>query len=154
MFFLIRMAFWLGLILLILPIGLSSDGGRQIGALQAMGAVQAAIADMRGFCQRQPDACAVGGEMISHLTDKAQAGAKWVYETIGSPKGETLGKPDGHGKSDATGPFEPARQNAASDKDGEAPHTLTPQDLAPAWGVDPARGTPAPAAPLPPRRPA
>ncbi len=151
MFFLIRMAFWLALILLILPIGLSSDGGRQIGALQAMGAVQAAIADMRGFCQRQPDACAVGGEMIGHLTDKAQAGAKWVYETIGSPKGETLGKPDGHGKSDAAGPSEPARQNAASDKEGEPAHTLTPQDLAPAWSVDPARG---PAIPLPPRRPA
>lgn len=154
MFFLIRMAFWLALILLILPIGLSSDGGRQIGAWQAMGAVQAAIADMRGFCQRQPDACAVGGEMIEHLTDKAQAGAKWVYDTIGSPKGESLGKPDGHGKTDGTGPAVPPRQNAASDKDGEAPHTLTPQDLAPAWSVDPARGSPAPAMPLPPRRPA
>ncbi len=150
MFFLIRMAFWLGLILLILPIGLSSDGGRQIGAWQAMGAVQAAIADARGFCQRQPEACSVGGEMIEHLTDKAQAGAKWVYETIGSPKGDTLGKP---AKADTA---LPARQNAATDKDGEAPHSLTPQDLVPAWGAEPGHGTPAPVPgmPLPPRRPA
>ncbi|WP_029003686.1 DUF5330 domain-containing protein [Azorhizobium doebereinerae] len=148
MFFLIRMAFWLALILLILPIGLTSDGGRQVGAWQALSAVQAAIADARGFCQRQPDACAVGGEMLGHLTDKAQAGAKWVYDTIGTPKGE-------HGKADAqAAPAEPARQNAG--KDGEASHDLTPQDLAPAWAVEPARAAPpaAPGMPLPPRRPA
>ncbi|GGF52868.1 hypothetical protein GCM10007301_10460 [Azorhizobium oxalatiphilum] len=140
MFFLIRMAFWIGLILLILPIGLTSDGGRQVGAFEAFGAVQAAISDARGFCQRQPEACAVGGEMLSHITDKAQAGARWVYETIGAQKGE---------HSPALP--EPAQQNAAQ----PAPHGLTPQDLSPAWSGEPAApAAPAPGMPLPPRRPA
>lgn len=149
MFFLIRMAFWIGLILLILPIGLTSDGGKQVGAFEAFGAVQAAISDARGFCQRQPDACAVGGEMLSHITDKAQAGARWVYETIGAQKGEH-------------NPALPGQQNAgqAPQANGQMPqgqpaHGLTPQDLAPSWTGEPAApAAPASGMPLPPRRPA
>lgn len=138
MFFLLRMAFWLGLILLILPIGTSSDGGRQIGAWQALSAAQSVLSDLRGFCQRQPDACAVGGEMASNVLDKAQVGAKWLYDTFGTKAGTEQGQPAAH-----TG------------------GTLAPQDLTPAWSVDPpsapalAPGAPMPAiVPLPPRRPA
>ena len=139
MFFLIRMAFWLGLILLLLPIGTASDGGREIGAWQAISAVQSAVADASGFCERQPDACAVGGDVLVHLTDKAQAGAKWIYEHVGS-----------------------ARPADAGDKSAPV-NALTPQDLVPAWGgqgEETARPQPAtppiqPASvPLPPRRPA
>ena len=139
MFFLLRMAFWLALILLILPIGTSSDGGRQIGAWQALSAAQSVVADARGFCQRQPDACEVGGEMFSHILDKAQMSAKWLYDNFGSHSGtEAPRAPDSaHGGS-----------------------TLTPQDLLPGWGGEPA--APAGAAPqapsfsvpLPQRRPA
>jgi len=137
MFFLIRMAFWLGLILLLLPIGTSSDGGREIGAWQAISAVQSAVADASGFCDRQPDACAVGGDVLVHLTDKAQAGAKWIYEHVGSAP-----RPSDDGEK-------PAPVNA-----------LTPQDLVPAWGGQGEESTkPQPAGqpasvPLPPRRPA
>ena len=61
MFFLLRMAFWLGLVLLLLPISTSEDGSRQIGAWQALSAAQSALSDLSGFCDRQPQACAVGG---------------------------------------------------------------------------------------------
>ncbi len=137
MFFLLRMAFWLALILLILPIGTSSDGGRQIGAWQALSAAQSVLADARGFCQRQPDACAVGGEMMSHILDKAQMSAKWLYDNFGAHSGaEAPRAPEAHGGS-----------------------TLTPQDLLPNWGGDPAAPGAAPQAPsfgvpLPQRRPA
>ncbi len=140
MFFLLRMAFWLALILLILPIGVTSDGGRQIGAWQAFTAVQAAINDARGFCQRQPDACAVGGEMLDHMAEKAQASAKWVYDAIGAHKADA-----------GTAPAAPQPSAA---KEGSVSHDLTPQDLAPAWSLEPQRGAPAPGMPLPPRRPA
>ncbi|TCT02972.1 DUF5330 domain-containing protein [Aquabacter spiritensis] len=137
MFFLIRMAFWLAVVLMLLPISTSEDGTRQIGAFQALGAAQSAFSDVGGFCQRQPDACAVGGQLLAHLGDKAQAGAKWLYENIGS----------------AQVPVE------TGDTAPPAVHSLTPQDLAPAWGgaIGEAQKPAAPAAPsipLPPRRPA
>ncbi|MGU3492795.1 DUF5330 domain-containing protein [Xanthobacteraceae bacterium A53D] len=155
MFFLLRMAFWIGLILLILPIGLSSEGGKQVGALEAFGAVQAAISDARGFCDRQPEACAVGGNLFGHITDKAQAGARWVYETIGQHKGEPT--PIDASAAPASGqPSHPAKamapQTAPQPHADQGGHGLTPQDLAPAWAPQP---TPAePGMPLPPRRPA
>lgn len=137
MFFLLRMAFWLGLILLILPIGTSHDGTRQIGAWQALAAAQSVVSDLRGFCQRQPDACALGGEMASNVLDKAQVGAKWLYDTFGA--------------------------KASSEHAPSNTHTggaLTPQDLPSAGSADP---SPAPVSdpgaaapvmiPLPPRRP-
>lgn len=142
MFFLIRMCFWLGLVLLLLPLSTSADGTRQIGAWQALSAAQSALADASGFCQRQPDACAVGGQLLGHLGDKAQAAAGWLLENVGTT----------HDATDAAGPDEKA-----------AGHTLTPQDLLPTWGGDtteapkPANARPAivPASiPLPPRRPA
>ncbi|HQS09166.1 MAG: hypothetical protein B7Y12_08060 [Rhizobiales bacterium 24-66-13] len=131
MFFLIRMTFWLGLILLLLPIGTSSDG-REVGPWQAFVAVQSAVADARGFCQRQPDACAVGGDMLVNLTEKAQVGIKWVADALG------------HARTDAAAPGGSA-----------ASHGLTPQDLVPGWGGEPA-GTPAatPGIPTPLKRPA
>ncbi|MFG1464278.1 DUF5330 domain-containing protein [Xanthobacter sp. DSM 24535] len=127
MFFLIRMTFWLGLILLLLPLGTSGEG-REVGAWQAFVAVQSAVSDARGFCQRQPDACAVGGDMLMQITEKAQVGIKWVADSLG------------HARSEGTAP-----SGAASS------HTLTPQDLVPGWGGEPAA---APGVPTPLKRPA
>lgn len=137
MFFLLRLAFWLGLVLMLLPLSTAEDGTRQIGAWQALTAAQSAIADASGFCERQPQACAVGGQLLAHLGDKAQAAAEWLFANVGSG-----------GSNDASGA-----------------HALTPDDLEPAWGGQsadapksadiPKAAAPAPASiPLPPRRPA
>lgn len=136
MFFLLRMAFWIGLVLLVLPISTAEDGSRQIGAWQALSAAQSALSDLSGFCDRQPQACAVGGQLLGRIGDKAQAAAGWLMENV----------------------------QLSGTRDGA--HALTPQDLAPAWGGDtsPAAKAAEPAAapqtlppagvPLPPRRPA
>ncbi|MFG1297468.1 DUF5330 domain-containing protein [Xanthobacter variabilis] len=136
MFFLLRMAFWIALVLLLLPLGLKGTTGQDVSVFDAFGAVQAVVADARGFCDRQPEACAVGGQMASHLVEKAQAGAQWLSETLGSHDPHAPGTPPA--ATPATG---------AADSQG-----LTPQDLAPAWGngdkVQPAsapQGAPAPA---------
>lgn len=144
MFFLLRLAFWLGIVLLLLPLSISEDGTRQIGAWQAFTAAQSAIADASGFCERQPQACAVGGQLLAHLGDKAHAAVDWLFANVNV--------------NDVTG--------AAGKAGGSA---LTPQDLAPAWGGEageapkstgslPAGAAPAAPAPgsipLPPRRPA
>lgn len=156
MFFLFRVAFWLGLLLLLLPLGLKGTNGSDVSVFDAFGAVQAVVADARGFCARQPDACAVGGQMATHLTEKAQVGAKWLYDTIGAKDAEAS-RPDA--PVDATRPAhdpapDPARAAAPAGTTGAL--ELTPQDLAPVWGggdkgqaVGPAPHAP----PAPARRP-
>ena len=162
MFFLFRLAFWVGLVLLLLPFGLKGSDGRDVSVFDAFGAAQALVADLRGFCDRQPQACAVGGQMAGHLVEKAQVGARWVYESIGHHEGAPPAPVQG------AAPAQPARNSAEK---GSA-LDLTPQDLMPLWGggdaakmvvpqgFQPVAGqpaqtmTPTPLPPLPPRRPA
>ena len=62
MLFLLRVAFWLTVVLALLPYGSTRPvaTGPQVGAIEAMVAAGAAVSDVSGFCDRQPDACAVG----------------------------------------------------------------------------------------------
>lgn len=82
MFFLLRMAFWLGLVLVLLPRDKApeTDKGPQVSASEAVLAATAAVSDMSQFCTRQPTACAVGGQAASVVGERAQAGAKKVYD--------------------------------------------------------------------------
>ena len=52
MFFLLRMAFWIGVVCVLVP-GASKDGS-PIDAGQALTVATAAVSDARGFCDRQP----------------------------------------------------------------------------------------------------
>ncbi len=109
MFFLLRMTFWLGLVCVLLP-GSSGDApAAKIDAANAVTAAGAAVSDMRGFCERQPQACEVGGQVAVAIGHKAEAGARTIYEFVSTKLNE---------KS--------AEQTA--DKG-----TLTPADTAPAW---------------------
>ena len=45
-----------------------------------MVAAGAAVSDMSSFCDRQPDACVVGAQAAVAIGQRAQAGAKMVYE--------------------------------------------------------------------------
>jgi hypothetical protein len=125
MFFLLRMAFWLGLVLVLLPSGSSQrPQGSQVAASEAISAASATVGDLRQFCARQPDACTVGSHVASQLGSRAQAGAKMLYEfvTENLKRQEAGGDNAGRdGKSD----------RALADKDSQ--NTLTPADLATPW---------------------
>src|SRR3569623_3355947 len=84
MFFLLRMAFWLGLALVLLPRDKApdSDKGPQVSASAAVLAATAAVSDMSQFCTRHPAASAVGGQAAPVVGERAQAGAKKVYELL------------------------------------------------------------------------
>jgi hypothetical protein len=129
MFFLLRMAFWLGLVLVLLPTDKSQDTVKapQVGAADAISAATAAVSDMTQFCTRQPGACAVGGQAATVIGHRAQAGAKKLYNMI------TEKRPPDH--TGAIGSVESAR--AAS---GD---TLTPEDLQVEWRA-PDAGTASP----------
>src|SRR6516165_1341551 len=75
MFFLLRLAFWLCLVCILLPSGnKSSSTDAKIDASEAVTMATAAVSDVRGFCERQPDACVTGGKVAVALGQKADAG--------------------------------------------------------------------------------
>ena len=88
MFFLLRMAFWLGLVLVLLPREKTpeADKAPQIGASEAVSAATAAVSDMGQFCKRQPAACEVGGQAATVLGQRAQDGARKIYKIITDKK--------------------------------------------------------------------
>jgi len=116
MFFLLRMAFWLGLVLVLLPTDKSHDADKApaVATSDAISAATAAVSDMSQFCVRQPGACAVGGQAATVIGHRAQAGAKKLYNSI------TEKRPD------HTGSIGSIDSRAGQD-------TLTPADLDIEW---------------------
>src|SRR5271167_2462790 len=84
MFFLLRMVFWLGLVLVLLPRDKTPESEKlpQLGASEAVSAATAAMSDMSQFCKRQPAACEVGGQAATVIGHRAQAGARKLYQII------------------------------------------------------------------------
>ena len=70
----------------------------------------AAVSDMRGFCDRQPDACVVGGKVAVALGHKAEAGARTIYEFITAKLNEKSAPAEKAGRQ--TGPGFGAGQGA------------------------------------------
>lgn len=156
MFFLLRMGFWLTIVLLLLPgmpdMGTADKASEpKVGAFEAMSAASSAVADAGGFCSRQPQACAIGANLFGVLGERAAAGAQMAISYVS----EQL--------------MDQKRKAAARSTGSPADDTLTTRDLSPEW-QGPVRpgapatldasttgstgGTPAPHIPLPPKRPA
>jgi len=121
------MAFWLGLVLVLLPRDKTPESEKlpQIGVSQAVQAATAAVSDMSQFCKRQPAACEVGGQAATVIGVRAEDGARKLYQTITDKKA-----PDADKKSpDHTGSI-----GAVDDADAvTANDTLTPDDLVAEW---------------------
>jgi hypothetical protein len=88
MFFLLRLAFWLGLVLVLLPRDKTTESEKlpQISVSEAVQAATAAVSDMSQFCKRQPGACEVGGQAATVIGVRAQDGARKIYQTITDKK--------------------------------------------------------------------
>jgi len=137
MFFLLRMAFWLGLVLVLLPTDKTPDQDKtaQVGASDAIAAATAAVSDMSQFCARQPAACAVGGQAASVIGARAQSGAKKVYQFI-TDKSEKHEKkaPDAAEKSDKKAPDHTGSIGPVAEAASETSHqTLSADDLQIEW---------------------
>ena len=123
--FLLRMAFWLTIILALLPSGGSQPTPNvNVSALEAMSAAKATVTDMGSFCGRQPDACSVGSQAAVAIGHRAQAGAKMVYDYLNGHFGsQDAGTATNAGTSNVP-PIPTPRPSQ---------HTLSPADLAPGW---------------------
>src|SRR5215813_9273155 len=129
MFFLLRMAFWLSVVLVLLPSGGSqlrtaTAPSSDLGAMETLSAASATVSDMRRFCSRQPEACAVGSQAAVAIGQRAQAGAKMVFDFISE-----RAAPRETG-SVTTKPRQVAAQVAPAPKSQD---TLTAADFVPAW---------------------
>src|ERR1700726_1047548 len=119
MFFLLRMAFWLGLVLVLLPRDKTpeSEKAPQIGATEAVQAATAAMSDMTQFCKRQPAACEVGGQAATVIGQRAQDGARKLYQII----------------TDKRSPDHPSSIGDPLPAEVAARDTLKPDDLLQEW---------------------
>jgi uncharacterized protein DUF5330 len=122
MFFLLRMAFWLGLVLVLLPRDKTPESNKlpQLGASEAVSAATAAVSDMSQFCKRQPAACEVGGQAAIVLSHRAQDGARKLYQIITDKR-----------SSDRTGSI----GGGTALVEAASRDTLTPDDLLTDWRI-------------------
>lgn len=112
--FLLRAAFWLSLVLFLIPSEPGNGNGPRAGVFEAVLAARGALADLAGMCTRQPDVCSNGGVALQAFGDKVRTGAAMLSETLGDRLG-------GSGNAAAQG-------------------TLRPEDMRPAWHAPSAAG--------------
>jgi Family of unknown function (DUF5330) len=132
MFFMLRMAFWLGLVLVLLPREKTpeSDKVPQISASEAVSAATAAASDMSQFCKRQPAACEVGGQAATAIGQRAQDGARQLYKIITDDKKSEQPKvPDK--KPDHTSSIGTDAEAVVANT--SSPDALTDDDMAIEW---------------------
>jgi hypothetical protein len=122
--FLLRLAFWIGLVLVLLPRDKTpeSDKAPQLSASEAVSAATAAVSDVSQFCKRQPAACDVGGQAATAIGQRAQAGARKLYQII------TEKRPPDH-----TGSIRSAGGAGVALAEPVAADTLTPDDTQIEW---------------------
>ncbi|MFD1694874.1 DUF5330 domain-containing protein [Roseibium aestuarii] len=163
MFFLLRTAFWLTLVLALIPLGMPqverSEEAAGIDPVSAFFAAQATVSDIGGFCSRNPQACETGGQALSAIGSQAAVGAGIVLDYLdrtffdGTDRSgltlprdvaaqtplETLPAPE----LSASGTSSPAGTGRgetfvtgslpAGPADARSPGTLTSRDLAMPW---------------------
>jgi hypothetical protein len=148
--FLIRTAFWLIILVLLLP----TDEQQQS---EVYGTAQAAVKDVSGFCGRNPAVCTTGKDAFDVFVQKAQFGAELIMgfikeQTGGAPGDTEAPSVDGSSAADnaaakhasaeqasvaqaSMGPWtvSPVTAEPASVEAITSQNTLNPDDLAPAW---------------------
>jgi Family of unknown function (DUF5330) len=131
MFFLLRMAFWLTVVLALLPTGSTQPqaSASQIDATDTVVAAGAMVSDMTGFCERQPEACKVGAQAATVIGQRAQAGASMVYDFIH----ERMARSETGSVTEAK--VIPATIARSMPSQPGSQSTLKATDLEPAWQV-------------------
>ena len=123
MLFLIRTAFWLMIIVLLLP----TDAQQRS---EVYGTAQAAVNDVATFCDRNPETCVRGKDAFGVFVQKAQFGACMLMDLINGRTGaDDQDSPSQDMRSpEASALFEPARFDMSASQD-----TLRPEDREEAW---------------------
>ena len=122
--FLIRVGFWVGLAVLLLP-----TDERQQARLYSTAVTT--VERVTTFCDRNAQACAAGAELWAMFVKKAEFGARMAIDLVSSSgrRDEDEASPHTKPASAPTTPKARPDPNVPASVRG----TLTPADLAPAW---------------------
>jgi Family of unknown function (DUF5330) len=121
MMFLIKTAFWLTILLLLVP----TDGQQNN---QIYGTAEAAVKDLAAFCDRNPETCVNGKNVFAMLIQKAEFGARTVMDFV-EGRTETADALPSIPEAPGTMPLQPAIWDM-----GESQDTLSAEDRETAWG--------------------
>jgi uncharacterized protein DUF5330 len=119
--FFIKLAFWLGLVVLLMP----TDAQQQARLYHT---ATAAVERATTFCDRNAKTCATAAETWATFLKKAEFGARLVGDLISS---------SGRQSQDAA---QPPRHNTSANS-SEPRGTLSAADMQPAWRAPSARRT-------------
>ncbi len=126
--FLIRTAFWLSIVILLLPAEQANEdadgqqSGSRISASEVFEAARATISDVSSICVRSPDVCEAGRAAAETFGNKARYGAQLLMDYV-AEEGSTTPAP------------QPVRSlNAESAPAPVGQNTLNQSDLQPVWG--------------------
>lgn len=111
----IRTAFWLSLLILLLP---TDEQDQRV----VYGNAEAAVRDLSGFCSRNPGVCEASKDAAATFSKKAQFGAKMLMDFF----------QDASVKTDVDSDRANRRPSFFR---REAQNTLTADDLRPSWSV-------------------
>jgi hypothetical protein len=114
--FLIRTAFWLTLVILLLP---TSEAEQRA----VYGTAEAAVEDVRTFCTRNPDVCAKSRDAFEVFTQKAKFGAQMLMDFVADASADNV--------QDTGDAVERQRFPALFRNDPQ--NTLTADDREPSW---------------------
>jgi len=81
--FLLRSAFWLAAVVLLLPSDPTTGTAPRVTVFQAIDAGRAVIVDFGQFCERNPEVCVTGSAAFAVLLDKARHGVDMVVGRSG-----------------------------------------------------------------------
>jgi len=88
--FLIRAAFWLSVVILFIPANPETGTeAPRVTAIEALVAAKTTIADLSGFCTRNPDVCTTGDAAFQLFSEKAHNGVRMLYRYFGEAGGKT-----------------------------------------------------------------
>ena len=108
--FLIRVAFWLGLVVVLLP----TDERQQA---RLYGTAVATVERVTTFCDRNAQACAAGAEVWATFVKKAEFGARMAIDLVNR---------GGRKDEDARPPSQPARERQGQAGEPEASGHVPP----------------------------
>lgn len=105
--FLIKAAFWFGVVLLVLPFFRGEPAAPPADADRleldrTVMAAREAFADIQGFCDRRPSVCETGGTVLAALRERAREGARIAYRVFDTQSGADDGAMTTGGIEDRT----------------------------------------------------
>ena len=147
--FLVRSAFWLSVVILLLPAENGETNDKlsatqtNVTAGEALVAAQSTVSDLSGFCQRNQTACETGKAAVDTFIRKAQYGANLLNSWV---SGVSSASASSVKPVDRSAYIEPVtnqkikitaktrQQIRLVDKARASRQTLTKEDLSPSWG--------------------